>query len=112
VEGLVRGDVVVIPFPFSDLSSTKKRPALILALLPDDDLLLCQITSRIRADAASIAIDEGDFIIGRLPVASYVRCGKLFAASSSIVERVAGRLGPNAIKTIAEKNARIILGEE
>jgi mRNA interferase MazF len=112
VEGLVRGDIVVIPFPFSDLSSTKKRPALVLALLPDDDVLLCQITSRTRGDTSTIEIGEGDFLYGRLPVASYVRCGKLFAASSSIVERTTGRLGPAKLKVIAETNARIILDEE
>lgn len=111
MEGLVRGDVVVIPFPFSDLSSAKRRPALVLALLPDSDLLLCQITSRFRIDGNSVEIAPDDFDSGRLPVVSYARCGKLFAASSSIVERTAGRLSLKALATIAEKNAKLILGE-
>ena len=42
----VKGEVVVIPFPFSDLSGSKKRPALVLADLEGDDILLCQITSQ------------------------------------------------------------------
>ena len=41
----VRGDVVVIPFPFSDLSQAKRRPALVLAELEGNDRILCQITS-------------------------------------------------------------------
>ncbi|MFI5273274.1 MAG: hypothetical protein ACHQ4H_09625 [Ktedonobacterales bacterium] len=42
----VRGDVVVIPFPFSDLTATKRRPALVVADLPGDDVILRQITSQ------------------------------------------------------------------
>ncbi len=45
MEKLVKGDVVVIPFPFSDLTQTKRRPSLIIAELEGDDLILCQITS-------------------------------------------------------------------
>jgi len=45
----VKGDVVVVPFPFSDLSQAKRRPALVVAELEGDDLLLSQITSlRVR----------------------------------------------------------------
>jgi len=42
----VKGDVVVMPFPYSDLSATKKRPALVIAALDGDDVILCQITSQ------------------------------------------------------------------
>jgi hypothetical protein len=42
----VKGDVVVVPFPFSDLAQAKRRPALVVAELEGDDRILCQITSR------------------------------------------------------------------
>jgi mRNA interferase MazF len=42
----VSGEVVVVPFPFTDLSSAKVRPALVLASLTRGDLILCQITSQ------------------------------------------------------------------
>jgi mRNA interferase MazF len=41
----VVSNVVIVPFPFSDLSESKRRPALVLAVLTGDDLILCQITS-------------------------------------------------------------------
>jgi mRNA interferase MazF len=42
----VKGDVVVIPFPFTDLSGNKRRPAFVIADLPGDDIVICQITSK------------------------------------------------------------------
>ena len=47
----VEGDVVVIPFPFSDLSQSKRRPALVIASLQGDDAILCQLTSKAISDA-------------------------------------------------------------
>ena len=49
----IAGEVVVIPFPQSNLQPGKRRPALVVADLPGDDLILCQITSRARSDAWS-----------------------------------------------------------
>jgi mRNA interferase MazF len=44
--GFVKGDVVIVPFPFSDLTQAKRRPALVVANLRGNDLILCQITSQ------------------------------------------------------------------
>ncbi len=51
MEEFVKGDIVVLPFPFSDLSKSKKRPALVAAILEGDDIVLCQITSEARVDS-------------------------------------------------------------
>jgi len=64
--GLIKGDVVVIPFPFSDLSKSKKRPALVVANLQGDDLILCKITSKSVNDIYSIPLNSNDFIQGSL----------------------------------------------
>ena len=45
MERFIKGDVVVIDYPFSDLSGAKRRPALILARVSTSDFLLCAITS-------------------------------------------------------------------
>ena len=57
MEKFIKGDVVVIPFPFSDLSGRKKRPALVISNLEGYDLILCQITSKNIKD--KYAIDLG-----------------------------------------------------
>ncbi len=74
--GFVKGDVVVIPFPFSDLSGSKKRPAFVLANLPGNDIILCQITTRSRKDRSIVELSQNDFENGSLPVSSYIRAIK------------------------------------
>jgi hypothetical protein len=54
MEKFVKGYVVVIPFPFSDLSASKKRPALVVSNITGDDIILCQITSVVKSDEYSI----------------------------------------------------------
>jgi len=56
----VKGDVVVVPFPFSDLSQSKRRPALVIAELTGKDVILCQITSQWINDEYGIRIDNKD----------------------------------------------------
>lgn len=53
---LVGGDVVVVPFPFTDLASVKVRPALVLVALTRGDVILCQITSQSGGHPESISI--------------------------------------------------------
>ena len=68
----VKGDVVV-PFPFSDLSQAKRRPALVISALEGDDIILCQITSQTIKDNYAISIDYKDFESGCLKQPSNVR---------------------------------------
>jgi len=45
VERIVKGDVVVLDFPFSDLKLYKRRPALIIKVPRGEDVIICQMTS-------------------------------------------------------------------
>lgn len=87
----VKGEVVVIPFPFSDLSGSKRRPALVLADLPGDDIVLCQITSQNAAkDVLAIPLTAEDFRTGSLPVASFIRPGRIFTADKNLIVKSSG----------------------
>jgi len=57
VAKFVKGDVVVVPFPFSDLTQAKRRPALIVSVLEGDDLILSQVTSQFVKDSYAVSID-------------------------------------------------------
>jgi mRNA interferase MazF len=76
------GSVVLVPFPFSDLSQAKLRPAVALANSGRGDWILCQITSNPYADARAIEITDASFDSGSLFVTSYARPGKLFTANN------------------------------
>lgn len=82
--------VVVIPFPFSDLSGTKLRPAIVMADTGRGDWLLCQVTSNPYSDLDAIRITGEDLQKGALTEVSFARPIKLFTANESvIVKRVA-----------------------
>ncbi len=90
----VKGDVVVVPFPFSDLTQAKRRPALVVASFQGDDLILCQITSQLVRDEYAIAIGSDDFDSGSLQQSSNIRPNRLFTADQQIVLYQVGRLKP------------------
>ena len=106
----VKGDVVVVPFPFSDLTQAKKRPALVISVLEGDDLILCQITSQRIKDKYAISIDDKDFAEGSLNQPSNVRPNRLFTADSHIVLYRVGNLTPAKLDIIIEKLIEILRG--
>ena len=96
------GAVVLVPFPFSDLTQAKLRPALILAGAGRDDWILCQITSNPYGDREAIAVVDGSFATGSLRVASYARPGKLFTADRALIVAQVGTLKAHALGEIVE----------
>src|SRR5687768_7406148 len=96
----VAGEVVVVPFPQTDLRAGKPRPALVLVDLPGDDVILTQITSQARYDGFSISLDASDFTRGRLPVASFIRPNRLFTVEQSVVIRSAGNVRPQKLQEV------------
>lgn len=98
-----KGDVVVLLFPFSNLSSSQKRPAVIVANLTGDDLILAQITTALaRNDKYAISLEPKDFQTGKLAVSSLVRPNKLFTADISIISSKIGTLKESKIKEIQD----------
>ena len=84
--------VILISFPYSDVSASKLRPALVLADAGKGDWVLCQITSNPYADAAAIELTESDFAEGSLQRLSYARPGKLFTAHETLFRGAVGAL--------------------
>jgi mRNA interferase MazF len=104
----VKGDVVVTLFPFSDLSYAKKRPALVIAALTGDDVILCQITSQNIADDYAIPITGRDFSTGGLRHNSNIRPNRIFTADSNIFLSRAGVLSPDKTQEVIAKVIQII----
>jgi mRNA interferase MazF len=106
----VKGDVVVVPFPFSDLTQAKRRPAVVLAGLDGDDVILCQITSQSIADRYSVMLADADFVSGTLKQKSNARPNRIFTADSHIILYKADTLNTGKLSEIVEKVDGIIRG--
>jgi mRNA interferase MazF len=104
----MKGDVVVVPFPFSDLTQAKRRPALVISALEGDDLILCQITSQYIRDNYAVSLTDKDFQTGSLKQPSNVRPNRLSTADNHIVLYRVGSLRVEKLNEIIEKVIDII----
>ena len=96
----VAGDVIVVPFPFSDLSGVQRRPALVIATMQGDDLILCQITSQARQDSYAIALTLEDFSSGKLKQGSFLRPNKLFTLDHNEVVYGIGQIHAEKLEAV------------
>ncbi len=82
-------EIVLVPFPYSDLSSIKNRPVLISSNdnfnYSHNDLLVAVITSRLFIDDYSVEIDNDSLEYGILPENSVIKTSKLFTISKDII---------------------------
>lgn len=108
--GLRAGAVVLVRFPFSDLSSSKLRPALVVAAAGGTDWALSQITSKAYGDPLAVPLRAASFAEGGLPLESFVRPSKLFTANDSIIVRQVGQLSDLAHGEVVDAIVRLLQG--
>ena len=100
-------DIVVIDFPFSDLTGSKKRPALVISNIKGDNCILCQITSK------KSKIDDYQTLILKeiqstnLSVNSYVRSDLLFTLSKSLILGKIGNIDEVSLGKVKQKIAKV-----
>lgn len=94
------GEVVLVPFPFSDLSQSKLRPGVCLADAGRGDWVFCQVTSSPFGDPMAVPQSAADFAMGGLLVSSFARPGKLFTASAGLMVKSVGVLSPTALSRV------------
>lgn len=94
---------MVVPFPFSDLSASKRRPALVLADLTGDDIMLCQITSQNVRDNYAIGLTSRDFENGQLNSESNIRPNRVFTADRKIILYKAGKIKGAKLEEVYRK---------
>ena len=102
------GSVVTVTFPFSDLSDSKLRPAIVLAEAGRGDWILCQMTSNSYSDILAIRIEDEDFAKGSLNRTSYARPGKIFTASETLFVAEVGVLKPDVLRKISAAVVRLL----
>lgn len=87
-----RGDLLLVPFPFTDLSAAKRRP--VPALTASDsygDFIALPVTSRQQSEHG-LTIAPTDMVSGRLPAPSWIRTNRNVTLNSSLVVKAIGRI--------------------
>ena len=108
MEGFVKGDIVVLPFPFSDLSANKRRPAFVIAKGEYGDVILCQITSKAKKGAETIELKDKDFHRGKLKITSYIRPRKIFTADLGLILYRAAKVKKEKIAEVEDAVCKIV----
>jgi mRNA interferase MazF len=99
---LYKGDVVLIPFPFTDLTQTKLRPAVVLYIQPEgENVTLCFISSqnldRTNDDEFEIESSHPEFVTTGLKFASKVKVSRMVTVEKRLIQRKLGFLGSQLI---------------
>jgi len=103
MEGFVKGDVIVLEFPFSNLIQIKRRPSLVIKVPKGDDIIVCQITGKSYEKSVEILIKKEDFSKGNLKIESYVRLDKIFSVEKSLIKYKIGSLKKEKFIEILER---------
>jgi len=103
MEGLVKGEIIVIEFPYSHQKETKRRPVLILKVPQGEDVIVLQITSSSYEPAVEIFLKKEDFKQGSLKRDSHVRIDKIASIEKSLIKYKVGRLKQDKFNEIIEK---------
>ncbi len=108
---LKKKDIILVPFPFSDQSGSKKRPGLIISHdrfnESSEDLIICAITSNVSNDKNTIVIKADDWKDGMYSE-SCVKAAIILTIERSIVLKRIGRLSGERFKEVIEKVHSII----
>ena len=103
MERLVKGDIIVLEFPFSDLKSYKRRPSLIIKVPEGEDVIICQITAESQKKNVEIPIKNNEFANGGLKRDSYVRIDKITTIKKTRIKYKIGSLKPEKFREIIER---------
>lgn len=107
-----QGDILLIPVPFTDLTSAKKRPVLVLSNNSynekTNDVLVAAITSNIRKKDYTVMLTKQDIDIGALKVDSCIRVDKIYSLSQRIVISTFGKVKAHIMDDVIEKLNQLI----
>lgn len=99
-------DICLIPVPFTDLTSYKKRPVLVLSKnsynSQSEDILVMAITSNLTAKEYSVRINNYDIETGTLKIESLVRTDKVYSLNKNLVLKTFGKIRTEKFNEITD----------
>lgn len=107
-----QGEIVVIPFPFTDLSAVKQRPVLIISSTgyneSTEDVIICGITSNLKDAGYSVVIDNGSLSTGQIPVISRIKVDKIFTLKQSLAKKKVARIKPEVMDAVKAEILKLL----
>lgn len=107
-----QGDVLIVPFPFSDLSSVKQRPVLVISKTTDnessDDIIVCGITSNLKDSKHSVIIENSNLESGEIPRKSRIKVDKLFTLDKAVIKKKLARLNKETFNQVKIEFQKLI----
>ena len=107
-----QGDIVLVPFPFTDLTAIKQRPALVISprRLNDTrpDLVVVAITSQIPAALGEdeVRLPDAELAACGLPKPSIIKLGKIFTIHQGLIRKKLGQLPGRRLEDIRKRLLR------
>ncbi len=109
---LKQRDIILIPIPFTDLTSQKKRPAVIISNdsynETHEDIVVVALTSNIEPRDFSLMLTGNDLEEGTLKVTSMIRVDKIYTLNKSIVLKTFGKVKPDILSRIKDSLLNLI----
>lgn len=110
-----QGDVILVPFPFSDQSGVKKRPAVVISAQwynqERADCILLPITSSVRGSRDEVRVHGADVKRAGLLYDSVVRCGYPITIHQDLIVSKRGKLPRGTVEKIIERFQDAIVGD-
>jgi len=107
-----QGEILIVPFPFSDLSSIKQRPVLVLSKREynegKDDIITCGITSNLKDSSYSILIENNNLERGNIPTVSRIKIDQLFTLEKSIVKKRIAKVNKKVLEEVKKEFMKLV----
>ena len=105
-------DIILIPIPFTDLASQKKRPAIVISSDKyndtSEDIIVVALTSNVKKQDFTIVITSEDLEDGKLKTTSMIRVDKIYILNKSIVLKQFGRIKSSVLAKIKTTLLKLI----
>ena len=109
---LKQRDIILIPIPFTDLTSQKKRPAIIISNdnynETHEDIVVVALTSNVESRDFTIMLTNDSMEEGTLKVTSMIRADKIYTLNKSIALKTFGRVTLNIFSKIKDSFLKLI----
>ncbi|MGI0003731.1 MAG: type II toxin-antitoxin system PemK/MazF family toxin [Candidatus Nitrosotenuis sp.] len=108
-----QGEIVLISFPFSDLTQAKQRPVLVLSKKDHNDsssdFVCCGITSNLANKRYSVLLDKNEIGEGSIPKQSRIKFNKIFTLEKTLVRKKLGKISDRKLKQVQQSLAELLM---